>query len=348
MAQAQHWAGSSAPEITSGQLVPALQEHWGLTGELEPLYAERDFNARLRLRDGSSLLIKASHPDTDPAQLDFQDRAFMQVERHAPELPVPRLLRSHSGAARVAVRCGREQIELRVFTWLEGRALALNQCGLPAAAAAGAALAKLGRALSHCPGDGAPAKLPWDLQGLQSLWALARALTPGQGRRRVEQVLQHHAEVLRPALSALPRQVIHNDLNPDNILFQGSDPPRVSGLIDFGDLVVAPLVCDLAVATAYLVNPQEPADPFSRVLAATGAYLDVQPLDGNALSLLPDLIACRQAMSLLIQGYRVAQGRDPSGTLAAGCANARQRLEASFSDAGQRFREQLAELQGRF
>ncbi len=119
--------------------------------------------------------------------------------------------------------------------------------------------------------------------------------------------------------------------------------PEVSGIIDFGDLVAGPLVCDLAVACAYLVSPDEP-DPFIRVTEAIAAYLQVQHLDSRPLALLPGLIACRQAMTLLIQGYRVAQGQDRNGQLAGVCLGARARMEASFSAAGQRFRESLSDL----
>ncbi len=342
VSQAGQWAVSTAPGITGEQLDNVLREFWGLSGELQPLYAERDLNARLQTPQGTDFLVKVSHPDTDLAQLDFQDRAIQHVALSAPELPVPRLIPGHSGACRLAVQAGYRRLQIRVFSWLPGNALPLDKAPPGPAFAAGQALAELGLALRDCPAEGGPTSLPWDLQHLQNLAPLTSALSSAQGRQLTEQVLADHAVTLRPALAELPCQVIHNDLNPENILFDESRPPRVSGIIDFGDLVVAPLVCDLAVACAYLVSPDE-ADPFIRVNEAIAAYLQVQHLGNRTLALLPDLIACRQVTTLLIQGYRVAQGQDRNGQLAEVCRRARTRMEASFSDAGQRFRESLSD-----
>ena len=46
----------------------------------------------------------------------------------------------------------------------------------------------------------------------------------------------------------LPHSVIHNDANDYNVLIEDG---RMSGLLDFGDLVHSATVCDLAIALAY-------------------------------------------------------------------------------------------------
>ena len=343
VSQAQRWALSTGPGISDRHLLDTLQEHWGLSGDLQHLYAERDLNARLRTAQGRQFLVKVSHPDTSLAQLDFQDRAILHIQRNAPMLPVPRLVRSHSQTFRVTARYGEEHLQLRVFSWLDGHALQLDQSPPGAAASTGKAVARLGKVLADCPGEGAPTDLPWDLQCLQELAPLVAALKSAPDRQRVEQVLKCHATELLPVLSRLPGQVIHNDLNPENILFDETGSNQITGLIDFGDMVMAPPICDLAVATAYLVNPNE-AKPFERVLEAVHGYLKLQETDASVLAALPDLIACRQAMTLLIQGYRLSRGEDLDGALTATVERARARLEASFSGPGRLFHEAVAGL----
>lgn len=343
MSQASKWAVSTGPDITDEQLKGVLLEHWSLGGELQRLYAERDLNARLQTAQGTRYLVKVSHPDADLEQLKFQNRALRHIALHAAELPVLRLIPSQSNALQVSVSHAHHQLQVRVFSWLNGQALQLQSAAPEASSALGRVLAELGQALEGCSATGAPQDLPWDLQRLQDLAPLSRYLTPALGQELAHRVLAHHANELGPALKELPRQVIHNDLNPENILFEPCSPPRVSGLIDFGDLVVAPLVCDLAVACAYLVNHTEP-DPFFRVRRAVEAYVQVAHLDRQSLVLLPDLIACRQTMTLLIQGFRLARGEDRNGSLATTCASAKSRLEASFSDAGDRFRKTISSL----
>jgi Ser/Thr protein kinase RdoA (MazF antagonist) len=40
----------------------------------------------------------------------------------------------------------------------------------------------------------------------------------------------------------LRRQVIHSDLHGDNVLTVSDDENRIAGVIDFGDMVRAPLI----------------------------------------------------------------------------------------------------------
>ena len=53
-------------------------------------------------------------------------------------------------------------------------------------------------------------------------------------------------------------QVVHNDLNPHNVLCAPDAPDRIAGVLDFGDMVRTPLVCDLAVAAAYRIDRDDP------------------------------------------------------------------------------------------
>ncbi len=96
-------------------------------------------------------------------------------------------------------------------------------------------------------------------------------------------------------------QLIHNDLNPHNLVV---DPASgaVCGIIDFGDMVRAPLVQDLATACAYHI----PADghPLSAALEMVRAYHAVCPLLPEELDVLFDVMAARGAISVAISGWR--------------------------------------------
>ena len=60
-----------------------------------------------------------------------------------------------------------------------------------------------------------------------------------------------------PVLPGLRAQVIHADMSLDNVLL--GDDLRVSGIVDFGDMTHAPLVCDLAVAIADVLHARPDA-----------------------------------------------------------------------------------------
>src|SRR3546814_139632 len=121
-------------------------------------------------------------------------------------------------------------------------------------------------------------------------------------RRLTRQAIDDWVSVAAPALPHCRRQVIHNDFNPSNILV--NEDGSITGIIDFGDAIDAPLICDLATAIAY----QEPEDGFDALLTATvDAYGHHYPLAEDEIAILPVLVSARAAMVVTITHWRAAQ-----------------------------------------
>jgi Ser/Thr protein kinase RdoA (MazF antagonist) len=89
------------------------------------------------------------------------------------------------------------------------------------------------------------------------------------------------------------------------VLLTDSVEPRVTGIIDFGDAVSAPLVVDLAVACAYVLD--DSSQPFLRARAMIDAYHTANPLRAEELELLFDLISARLLMTVTITHWHVAK-----------------------------------------
>jgi hydroxylysine kinase len=120
--------------------------------------------------------------------------------------------------------------------------------------------------------------------------------------RRFLDSFERHAQ---PVLNQLRAQVIHNDLNPHNVLVCAQNPDRIAGIIDFGDMVQAPLVNDLAVAAAY--HPTQAGHALAAMADLVAGYDAEQPLEDEELALLYDLIAARMVVSVAISGWRAAR-----------------------------------------
>jgi Ser/Thr protein kinase RdoA (MazF antagonist) len=98
---------------------------------------------------------------------------------------------------------------------------------------------------------------------------LAEAMPLDEPKRAVaKEVFDRYAEEVAPRLAALPHQVIHNDANEQNVLVD--DAGRLSGLVDFGDVVWSARVCGLAVAAAYAMAHRE--DPVGAVAPLVHGY----------------------------------------------------------------------------
>ena len=124
-----------------------------------------------------------------------------------------------------------------------------------------------------------------------------------QGLKRITaQALQRFISQVKPTLETLRTQVIYNDMNLGNVLMDKQQPDRISGLIDFGDMVRSPLIIDLAVAAAYQLGADD--DPLASALPMIAGYHAVRPLQETEMKLLTDLIKTRLVTSLLIGSYR--------------------------------------------
>ncbi len=107
---------------------------------------------------------------------------------------------------------------------------------------------------------------------------------------------------------ALPRQVIHNDFNPHNVLVDGDTGERVTGVIDFGDMVVGPRVQDLAVALAYQIERGGGLDLADALLAG---YAEHIAIGDDEAAILPAMVAARMAMTIVIGEWRAGLYRPP-------------------------------------
>ena len=101
-----------------------------------------------------------------------------------------------------------------------------------------------------------------------------------------------------PALAAVPHQVVHNDVNVDNVVVD--DHGDVAGILDFGDMVRTAVVADLAVAMSYAVGADgslrdEALDPWTAPYDLARGYLTARGLGDDELALLPHLVRTRLA-----------------------------------------------------
>ena len=165
----------------------------------------------------------------------------------------------------------------------------------------GRTLARLGAALSGFDHPAASHDLLWDIRNAARLRPMTADIPDEDMQRRVLAELDHFEAEVAPHLPGLRHQVVHNDLNHHNVVARRSDPDRVSGVLDFGDMVRTALAADVAVAASYLASGEDPVADVAEFLAA---YHAVVPLRPEEVDLLPDLIVARLVTSISITSWR--------------------------------------------
>ena len=286
------------PEVPPQVLAALVACHWGLTGPLHPLTSERDQNHRLDTGT-ASYTLKLANPAEPAALTDFQTQALLHTAREAPNLPTPRVIPARDGDPILPTKDG----ALRLLTWLPGTPLAHLPRTPALSASIGRALGELDATLAHFHHPASDHHLLWDIRNTPDLGPLTDAL-PDDLQPRITTFLARFTTHIAPALAQLPRQVIHGDFNPHNLLADPAEPSHLTGILDFGDMTLSHRICDLAVAASYLIDP---TDPTTLLTPLTTAYHQTNPLTAQELHLLPDLITARLVTTLTISAWRAAR-----------------------------------------
>jgi Ser/Thr protein kinase RdoA (MazF antagonist) len=317
--------GVSPPRLAADRLARLVREHWGLEGSLTPLTSERDQNHRLDTAEGR-FTLKLANPAEPAALTEFQTLALLRVAHRAPDLPTPRIIATLDGRPVLPTPDG----ALRLLGWLSGTVLADLPRSAALAAATGAALGRLDAVLADFHHPAADHRLLWDIRNAADLAPLLSAL-PDELAPRITACLEHFRTATVPALARLPRQVIHGDFNPHNLLADSTDPSRLAGILYFGDMALSHRVCDLAVAASYLIDPAEPAN---LLIPLATAYHRVNPLTVAELRLLPELITARLVTTLTISAWRAARQPQNAEYILRNAPTSRAGLEALTDPAG--------------
>ena len=122
----------------------------------------------------------------------------------------------------------------------------------------------------------------------------------------IDSLLERFDSEVTPLLPALRRSAVHNDLNDHNVLVGGGDDiysrrQRVTGIVDFGDMVYGYTVADLAIAAAYVCLDSD--DPLAALASLARGYHALFPLTGDEISALFGLIVLRLCTSACVAAH---------------------------------------------
>ena len=224
---------------------------------IEARPSEYDASFRVTCIEGACLGIKVMHSSRSTAVMDMQLKAMSQVASRCPQLAVPITLQTKEGAPFVRIFLSLNTPHfLCVYKWLDGKPFAVASPRTePLWTSLGEAIGSLSLGLEGFTHPEAKRDNRWDL--LKGRWIRDRISAVADGSRRslVMRAIDEFETHVVPAErnNHLRYNVIHgcpHDYNVVTMAVWGSHP-RVTGLLDFGDLHEGIVVGDLAVAIAH-------------------------------------------------------------------------------------------------
>ncbi|SSW64084.1 phosphotransferase [Achromobacter agilis] len=289
-----------------------------------PLSGERDMNFRISRADGESLTLKFINGAESLDETRMQIAVLKHLEaRRSGMGPVRAPHHQPADAAGLAadsdLRPGCDDgamaqdwldflvpavagpVRVRAYGYLPGRAGTAMAAGPQSWHAVGRAAGLLDVQLADFEHPAAHRLFLWDACQVARVRPMLGAVESPDERARIAAYLDVFEQDVVPALAALPSQIIHNDLSPSNILVNeaGTD---LAGILDFGDMVHAPRIAEIAIAASYQMTAAgNPLDVLSAVVAG---YESVSPLTPQERRRVLDLVLARLVQRMAIPSWR--------------------------------------------
>lgn len=304
-------AKASPPRFSEDALKAFSQSSYGIDAvAVRDLGSYIDQNSQLTASDGREYLLKVHDAQEHEAVLDLQNKVMAHVSRQVEGISFPKPMTSLAGKE-IETLEGDEghRHYVRLLSFVPGT-LIKEVTPIPY---------ELLREVGHIAGDMDAAlqgfyhpaanrpDIPWDLKNATRTGRLSGYIECPHKRRISEYFLLKFDNDVAPVLSELRKSVVHGDTHRYSVLL-GENRDRVSGIIDFGDVVYTHTVCNLAVCLSDMVVHQP--DPIAAAVEVVGAYHQAHPLSESELSILFPLMCTRLAIYMSMAAYSRAQDPD--------------------------------------
>ena len=289
---------------------------FGVTGRASALPSERDQNFLIAPADGSAqrIVLKIANAEENAGMLEAQQAALEHVAART-ELTA-RPVRAASGTLLLGVpgSDGRRHW-IWALTYLPGRPVAtVRRRSAALYEDWGRATGQLDAALADFDHGAVRRDFHWDLANARAVIDRHRgSIRDPELGAIMDRLVDRFDRCTRPALDALPRAVVHGDLNDFNVLVGGGEDlesrdQRVTGILDFGDMVHSYRVADLAIATAYAML--DAPDPLGVAAHLVRGFTQRLPLEDSEMSALFGLATLRLCASACVAAVQSRQRPD--------------------------------------
>jgi len=282
------------PQFSEVEILKLLTDNYNLAGELKPLPGYSDQNLRITTVDNQQYIVKIANIAEPLQSLEMQNSAMAHLTSKA--LAVPHAIDNANGNSITQIT-SKEGVTfcLRVLTYIDGQFYADAASDTHKSLLwqdLGVFMGNIDVALSDFKHTGAYRYLDWDLaHGYAICQSKKELLSPGQ-QQLVDSFLTLYQTQTLPVLAQLPQGVIHNDANDYNLLINDTkQPTKISGIIDFGDMVYSQVVNELAISCAYALMGQ--VNPLEALKAIVTGYNQQRKLADIELEVLFSLITLR-------------------------------------------------------
>ncbi len=298
---------SLKPALTITDASKLADSLYGLQVTARLLPGERDQNFLLTDQAGTHYVLKIANAAENIQVLDFQNQIMNWLASKSKLRGCPEILQAIDGNS-IAVISGKGQKKhyVRLLTYVRGRKLAEVYPHTPnLLESIGRYLGRFDIALMGFSHPAAQRSFQWNI------WDSPKMIVDYTGyvvrpkhRTIANFFLDEFERRTWQELAGFRSGIIHNDSNDHNLLVNTNGPhsSEISGLSDFGDMVMGPYIQEIAVAAAYVMLNK--AKPISNATHVLRGYHQAFPMKKGEVRHVYDLICIRLCTSACLSAYQ--------------------------------------------
>jgi 4-aminobutyrate aminotransferase-like enzyme/Ser/Thr protein kinase RdoA (MazF antagonist) len=299
------------PKFNERDAAAMADKIFAVKASARALPGERDQNFLLTAAGNERFVLKVANSRETRGVLETQNQVLRHLETRLSFCPKVLAARGDETIAETTAADGTRHF-VRLMSYLPGRPLAaVKKPGAGLMTDLGRRLGELDKALVGLDVPGAHRDFHWDLAQAPGMITECLPLIKDPSlRERIGKSLADFDRQTAPLLTGLRRSVIFNDANNYNVLVSEVSNPagcdqRVTGVIDFGDMVHSYTIGDLAVAIAYAVLDQP--DPLRVAALIVSGFHGAFPVEEREITVLFDLVRLRLSLSVCLAALQQRQ-----------------------------------------
>ncbi|TFH36319.1 MAG: aminotransferase class III-fold pyridoxal phosphate-dependent enzyme, partial [Bacteroidia bacterium] len=301
---------SLKPEFSESQALRVADKLWGIGGTAALLPGERDQNFLVTSGSGEKFVLKIVNRS--------EEKKFLVAEAGMIDLlnsgncRVPEIIRAKDGELFPWIE---DENGERYFTWMlnyiEGQPLGkISWHSDELLSEIGFELGRIDNRLRAYYDDNFEREFDWDLQFFPVVIdKYLRYVSDSDLASFVRNTLALYQRRVEPLTDKLRKSVVQNDANDYNLIIREGDednnPPRLGGLIDFGDTVYSWTIGNLAVLLAYIMLDRP--DALNAAGSVVRGYNESFGLTPEEAEVLYSLIRMRISVSICMAAWQQSQ-----------------------------------------
>ena len=247
---------SVPPKINQIYLIKWLKENYSILSNksisLKNLNSERDKNFLVNTNTKQKYVLKISNPEESKKILDLQDYVLDNLaKRTSLNQYIPKKIHS---SIKIYSDLINRKCFVRLLTYINGKMYASVRHNGFLEESLGMLLGNLSKELQNLIQPSAFRKFEWDPSNIS--WVIKEvSMFKGKNKELIINNLNEHNLFVKKNLKKLRFSLTHGDANNYNLVVKKN---KVLGLLDYGDMLYAPTINDLAVSLSYaLMNKND-------------------------------------------------------------------------------------------